>query len=57
MKSLSHSLETFKQVLPPELKVTEAMPVRHEGGSKMIDKIVGEGAWGLCHIAVIERVR
>jgi 4-amino-4-deoxy-L-arabinose transferase-like glycosyltransferase len=52
-----HSLETFKQVLPPELKVTEAIPVRYAGTSKLIDKIVGEGAWGLCHIAVIERIR
>jgi hypothetical protein len=52
-----HSLDTFKQVLPPQLKVTEVIPVRHAGtGAKVLDKLVGDGAWGLCHIAVIERV-
>jgi 4-amino-4-deoxy-L-arabinose transferase-like glycosyltransferase len=53
-----HSLETFKQVLPPELKVTEAVPVKHQGtGAKVLDDLVGDGPWGLCHVAVIERVR
>jgi len=52
-----HSLDTFKQVLPPQLRVTEVIAVRHPGGgSKMLDRIVGDGPWGLCHIAVIERV-
>jgi 4-amino-4-deoxy-L-arabinose transferase-like glycosyltransferase len=53
-----HSLETFKQVLPPQLKVTEATAVKHRGtGAKLLDDIVGDGPWGLCHVAVIERVR
>ena len=52
-----HSLDTFKQVLPPQLKVTEAVAVTAPGSSgRLLDKLVGEGAWGLCHVAVIERV-
>jgi 4-amino-4-deoxy-L-arabinose transferase-like glycosyltransferase len=53
-----HSLDTFKQVLPPQLKVSEVIAVRHKGtGAEKLDKLIGDGAWGLCHIAVIERVR
>lgn len=52
-----HSLETFKQVLPPQLRVTEAIAVKHSGtGAKSLDNLLGDGPWGLCHIAVIERV-
>ena len=52
-----HSLDTFKQVLPPQLKVTEAMAVKPPGkGGAVLDNLVGDGAWGLCHVAVIERV-
>ena len=52
-----HSLDTFKQVLPPMLKVTEVIAVRYPGtGAHLLDKLVGDGPWGLCHIAVIERV-
>ena len=52
-----HSLETFKQVLPPQLKVTESMAVGLPStGDKVLDKLIGDGAWGLCHVAVIERV-
>jgi hypothetical protein len=52
-----HSLETFKQVLPPQLKVVEAVPVRHSGGAaSVLDRFLGDGPWGLCHVAVIERV-
>lgn len=52
-----HSLDTFRQVLPPHLKVTEAIAVRHPGsGAKVLDDLVGTEAWGLCHIAVVERV-
>lgn len=52
-----HSLETFKQVLPPQLKVTESIVVKHRGtGASALDKLVGDGPWGLCHVAVIERV-
>lgn len=52
-----HSLDTFKQVLPPMLKVREAMAVKAPGSSgRLLDKLVGEGAWGLCHVALIERV-
>jgi 4-amino-4-deoxy-L-arabinose transferase-like glycosyltransferase len=53
-----HSLDTFKQVLPPQLKVTDVIAVRHKGtGAEKLDKLIGDEAWGLCHIAVIERVR
>jgi 4-amino-4-deoxy-L-arabinose transferase-like glycosyltransferase len=52
-----HSLETFKQVLPPQLKVTEAVAVTHpSSGDRVLDKLLGDGAWGLCHVAIIERV-
>ncbi len=52
-----HSLETFKQVLPPQLKITEVTVVHNKGtGAAKLDKLIGDGAWGLCHIAVIERV-
>jgi 4-amino-4-deoxy-L-arabinose transferase-like glycosyltransferase len=52
-----HSLDTFKQVLPPILKVTEVIVVKHKGsGAKFLDDAIGDGAWGLCHVAVIERV-
>lgn len=52
-----HSLDTFKQVLPPQLRVTEAVAVTAPGSSaRALDKLVGEGAWGLCHVAVVERV-
>ena len=51
------SLETFRQVLPPQLKVRETTRVRHNGsGAKWLDKLVGDGPWGLCDVAVIERV-
>lgn len=53
-----HSLETFKQVLPKQLRVREAYEVKHSGaGSSTLDKLVGDGPWGLCHIAVIERLK
>jgi len=52
-----HSLDTFRQVLPPQLKITEAVAVRYPGtGATFLDKLVGDGPWGLCHVAVIERV-
>jgi 4-amino-4-deoxy-L-arabinose transferase-like glycosyltransferase len=52
-----HSLETFKQVLPPILRVSEVIEVKHKGsGAKFVDSFIGDGAWGLCHVAVIERV-
>jgi hypothetical protein len=52
-----HSLDTFKQVLPPQLRVTETMAVKQpSSGGKILDNMVGDGAWGLCHVAVVERV-
>jgi 4-amino-4-deoxy-L-arabinose transferase-like glycosyltransferase len=52
-----HSLETFKQVLPPQLKVREAIAVKPSGKSgAVLDRLVGDDAWGLCHVAVVERV-
>jgi hypothetical protein len=39
------------------LIITEAIEVKHKGtGAKSLDKLVGDGPWGLCHIAVIERI-
>ena len=52
-----HSLESFKAVLPPQLMVAEATPAKHRGtGANFLDKIVGDGPWGLCDVAVIQRV-
>lgn len=52
-----HSLESFKAVLPKGLEVAEAKPVKHRGtGAAFLDKIVGDGPWGLCDIAVIQKV-
>lgn len=51
-----HSLESFKAVLPPQLTVVEATPAKHRGtGAKFLDKIVGDGPWGLCDVAVIQK--
>jgi 4-amino-4-deoxy-L-arabinose transferase-like glycosyltransferase len=53
-----HSLETFKQVLPPFLKVTETIPARHRTtGAKLLDQLSGDSPWGLCDVAVVEVVR
>jgi len=53
-----HSLDTFKQVLPPQLKVTDVIAVKAPGkGGQVLDNLVGDGAWGLCHVAVVERVQ
>jgi 4-amino-4-deoxy-L-arabinose transferase-like glycosyltransferase len=52
-----HSLATFEEVLPPMLKVTEVTAVKHKGtGAKILDDLIGDGAWGLCHVVVIERI-
>jgi hypothetical protein len=39
------------------LKITEVIAVRPPGkGGAVLDNLVGDGAWGLCHVAVVERV-
>lgn len=53
-----HSLESFKAVLPPQLMVAEATPAKHGGtGAAFLDRIVGDGPWGLCDVAVIQKRR
>lgn len=53
-----HSLETFKQVLPPFLKVTRTVTARHPStGAKLLDMIQGDSPWGLCDVAVVEVVK
>jgi 4-amino-4-deoxy-L-arabinose transferase-like glycosyltransferase len=53
-----HSLRTLKEVLPPRLKITETTTLQrsHHGGS-LVDKLAGDSPWGLCDLAVIERVQ
>ena len=53
-----HSLAAFRHVLPPQLRITEEVALRRDpSGWKWLDRAVGETPWGLCDIAVIERVR
>ncbi len=53
-----HSLSTLKEVLPPRLKITETTSLQrpHQHGS-LVDKLAGDSPWGLCDLAVIERVQ
>ena len=51
-----HSLATLKEVLPPQLKVTQETTARGTPDNA-IDRLVGDGPWGLCDVAVIERVK
>ena len=42
-----HSLDTFRQVLPPQLKVTETMAVKPPGKcGAVLDNLVGDGRGG-----------
>lgn len=50
-----HSMEALKFALPPDLMMTPVADLRRKDGS-WISKLVGETPWGLCDIAVIEKV-
>jgi 4-amino-4-deoxy-L-arabinose transferase-like glycosyltransferase len=52
-----HSLATFKEVLPPQLKITESATFRRSSRTdSLAEKLAGDSPWGLCDLAVIERV-
>ncbi len=50
-----HSIEAIKPALPPELRLTPIANFRRTDGN-WLSKIIGDTPWGLCDIAVIERV-
>ena len=53
-----HSLETLREVLPPQLRITEVTTLRkHLRTDSIADRLSGDSAQGLCDVAVIERVR
>ncbi len=52
-----HSLETLKEVLPPRLRIAETATLRRAPkGAAIADKLAGDSPWGLCDVAVFERV-
>lgn len=53
-----HSLETLKVVLPPQLKITESATLRRQGTQgRILDMLAGDSPWGLCDLAIVERVQ
>jgi 4-amino-4-deoxy-L-arabinose transferase-like glycosyltransferase len=51
----AHSLASFREALPPTLRVTETVSLRRKGKT-FVDKLLGGSPWGLCDIAVLEPV-
>jgi 4-amino-4-deoxy-L-arabinose transferase-like glycosyltransferase len=51
-----HSLEALRSVLPPRLRIAETVSLRHSEGNGVLDRLLGDGPWGLSEIAVVERV-
>ena len=52
-----HSLETLKVVLPPQLRIVETATLQKHGRSAdWMDRLSGDSPWGLCDLAVIERL-
>jgi 4-amino-4-deoxy-L-arabinose transferase-like glycosyltransferase len=51
----AHSLASFREALPPTLRVTETVSLRRKGKT-LVDKLLGGSPWGLCDIAVLEPV-
>jgi hypothetical protein len=49
-----HSLEALRYALPSELRVTDVVEFKRPAGG--LEKLVGDTPWGLCHLAVVERV-
>ncbi|MFO0939011.1 MAG: glycosyltransferase family 39 protein [Gemmataceae bacterium] len=50
-----HSYELFVQTLPPSLTVTQSVSlIKKKSNHSLIDMIIGDSPWGLCHIAVLE---
>lgn len=49
-----HSFEAFRNALPSSLTITEVVEMKHPARSvPWLDKVVGDGPWGLCHVAVL----
>lgn len=51
-----HSLATFKEVLPKCLRIVETSTLRRGHSVSLAEKLAGDSPWGLCDIAIIERV-
>jgi 4-amino-4-deoxy-L-arabinose transferase-like glycosyltransferase len=52
-----HSLEALTHALPPTLRVTQQTSLRRTlPGWPLLEKLVGDTPWGLCDVAVVERV-
>ena len=52
-----HSYEALRPTLPPQLHITEMKSFRRKDTENgLLDKLIGETPWGLCDMAVIERV-
>jgi 4-amino-4-deoxy-L-arabinose transferase-like glycosyltransferase len=52
-----HSLETLKLVLPPQLRIVETATLQRKGDrASWIDRFAGDSPWGLCDLAIIERI-
>ena len=53
-----HSLNTLKEVLPKSLRITETSTLKRDlRGANLAEKLAGDSPWGLCDLAIIERVR
>jgi 4-amino-4-deoxy-L-arabinose transferase-like glycosyltransferase len=50
-----HSMEALKFALPPDLKMTPVADFRRTD-SGWLNKLVGETPWGLCDIAIVEKI-
>jgi 4-amino-4-deoxy-L-arabinose transferase-like glycosyltransferase len=49
-----HSFATFKDALPPGLRIVETVSLqRKKGAVPIVDKLIGNTPWGLCDVAVI----
>jgi 4-amino-4-deoxy-L-arabinose transferase-like glycosyltransferase len=49
-----HSFEAFKEALPASLTIAEVVEMKHQAKTlPWLDKVVGDGPWGLCHVVVL----
>lgn len=54
----NHSFGTLKEVLPKQLRVVETVSFRRDTkGASLAERLAGDSPWGLCDLAVIERVQ
>jgi 4-amino-4-deoxy-L-arabinose transferase-like glycosyltransferase len=53
----AHSLDAFREALPPTVRVAEAVSLKRKTGAlPLVDKLLGGSPWGLCDVAVLEPV-